>query len=216
MAETRETQVLEDVVESTEIENPRTTEEAILAQVIAGEEVTINARTRLQKYLSQLTSGGASITVEALSATENKTYTAPEGKAYSPVTVAVPNPNSVEIITGTADAPFGGYSAKQIADAVSEYEITAYLAINLSSLGTGTYKLCAMLDAITDIHISFGLSGWSNSGWVAGYASYRYAGSAISELRMLQQGNDIDLLAYASNIPATLIIIHHPLSEDNT
>ena len=35
MAETRETQVLEDVVESTEIENPRTTEEAILAQVIA-------------------------------------------------------------------------------------------------------------------------------------------------------------------------------------
>lgn len=60
MAETRETQVLEDVVESTEIENPRTTEEAILAQVIAGEEVTINARTRLQTYLSQLTSGGTS------------------------------------------------------------------------------------------------------------------------------------------------------------
>ena len=33
--------------------------------------------------------GGASVTVEALTATENKTYTAPEGKAYSPVTVNV-------------------------------------------------------------------------------------------------------------------------------
>ena len=35
--------------------------------------------------------GGGDITVEALSATENGTYTAPAGKAYSPVTVNVPN-----------------------------------------------------------------------------------------------------------------------------
>lgn len=34
--------------------------------------------------------GGSSVTVESLTATENKTYTAPEGKAYSPVTVNVP------------------------------------------------------------------------------------------------------------------------------
>ena len=41
------------------------------------------------KTFSQATSGGSSVTVEALTATENKTYTAPEGKAYSPVTVNV-------------------------------------------------------------------------------------------------------------------------------
>ena len=35
--------------------------------------------------------GGEQITVESLTATENKTYTAPTGKAYSPVTVNVPN-----------------------------------------------------------------------------------------------------------------------------
>ncbi len=35
--------------------------------------------------------GGASVTVETLNANENKTYTAPEGKAYSPVVVDVPN-----------------------------------------------------------------------------------------------------------------------------
>lgn len=41
--------------------------------------------------------GGTSITVESLSVTENGTYTAQTGKAYSPVTVSVPQ--QVEIIT---------------------------------------------------------------------------------------------------------------------
>lgn len=35
-------------------------------------------------------SGGGDITVEALSVAENGTHTAPSGKAYSPVIVAVP------------------------------------------------------------------------------------------------------------------------------
>lgn len=34
--------------------------------------------------------GGGGVTVEALSVTHNGTYTAPTGKAYSPVTVSVP------------------------------------------------------------------------------------------------------------------------------
>ena len=49
-------------------------------------ETTIEGAVRL---LGEHIGGGSSITVEALSATENKTYTAPEGKAYSPVTVNV-------------------------------------------------------------------------------------------------------------------------------
>lgn len=42
--------------------------------------------------LAKVVGGGGSVTVEALTATENKTYTAPSGKAYSPVTVNVPGP----------------------------------------------------------------------------------------------------------------------------
>lgn len=49
-------------------------------------ETTIEGAVRL---LGQHIGGGSSVTVEALSATENKTYTAPEGTAYSPVTVNV-------------------------------------------------------------------------------------------------------------------------------
>ena len=45
-------------------------------------------------YAMGQAAAGPSVEVEALSATENKTYTAPSGKAYSPVTVNVPNPSS--------------------------------------------------------------------------------------------------------------------------
>lgn len=48
--------------------------------------LTIEGAVRL---LGQHIGGGSSITVESLTATENKTYTAPEGKSYSPVTVNV-------------------------------------------------------------------------------------------------------------------------------
>ena len=41
------------------------------------------------RLLGQHIGGGSSVTVESLTATENKTYTAPSGKAYSPVTVNV-------------------------------------------------------------------------------------------------------------------------------
>lgn len=43
--------------------------------------------------------GGGDITVEALSVTENGTYTAEEGKAYSPVTVNVPSDFSIAHVT---------------------------------------------------------------------------------------------------------------------
>ena len=51
--------------------------------------------------------GGGGITVEALTATENKIYTAPSGKAYSPVTVNVPEKT---LGTKTITAP-GTYAA---------------------------------------------------------------------------------------------------------
>ena len=42
-----------------------------------------------QELVDESGGGGGDITVESLTCTENKTYTAPEGKAYSPVTVNV-------------------------------------------------------------------------------------------------------------------------------
>ena len=44
----------------------------------------------LSYLMGSKAAGGGGVEVEALTVTQNKTYTAPEGKAYSPVTVNVP------------------------------------------------------------------------------------------------------------------------------
>ena len=70
------------------------------------------------KYLSKLNGGGSSVEVEPLSVTENGTYTAQSGKAYSPVQVNVSGgglPNPVVSITlnytatGIFQASINGY-----------------------------------------------------------------------------------------------------------
>ena len=53
----------------------------------------------------QLNGGGGEITVEGLSVTENATYTAPEGKAYSPVVVNVPLPPNAHLLKSATSYP---------------------------------------------------------------------------------------------------------------
>ena len=73
---------------------PLTRIEQYLAK-IAGQDVKIPdvPLTRNEQYLAEIAKngGGSSITVEPLTVTANGTQTAPSGKAYSPVTVNVPN-----------------------------------------------------------------------------------------------------------------------------
>lgn len=65
--------------------------------------------------------GGGDVIVESLTATENKTYTAPSGKAYSPVTVNVPEKTlgaKTITATGTYTASadnLDGYSSVTVA-----------------------------------------------------------------------------------------------------
>lgn len=77
--------------ESVNLPTPVTREELFLAK-LAGENVeTPTPITRKEMFLEAAAQGGGGgVTVEPLSVTENGTYTAPSGKAYSPVTVAVP------------------------------------------------------------------------------------------------------------------------------
>lgn len=54
-----------------------------------GDVITAEALNKIENGIADAVE--ASVTVESLSVSENDTYTAPEGKAYSPITVAVPN-----------------------------------------------------------------------------------------------------------------------------
>ena len=69
--------------------------------------------------------GGSSVTVEALTATENKVYTAPSGKAYSPVTVNVSQGGGS---VAASDVNFYDY------DGIIVYSYSASDFANLSAL----------------------------------------------------------------------------------
>lgn len=59
--------------------------------------------------------GGGDITVEPLSVTQNGTTTAPAGKAYSPVTVAVPEPSGTIQITENGVVNVKNYESASVA-----------------------------------------------------------------------------------------------------
>ncbi len=90
---TRSEQYLSSIAgEAPALPVPITREERYLAK-IAGEDVDIPAKpiTRTEQYLAQIIENGSGAEVESLSVSANGEYTAPSGKAYSPVTVNVPN-----------------------------------------------------------------------------------------------------------------------------
>ena len=86
---------------------PKTREEHFLARIAGDADAKVlEPKTRTEHFLQQIIDsggGGGDITVESLPVTENGTYTAPSGKAYSPVTVNVPSGGgSYETWTGGA------------------------------------------------------------------------------------------------------------------
>lgn len=75
--------------------------------ISAGNTTTGEADTDLTSVVQSLVDGygqgGGDVTIESLSVTENGTYTAPTGKAYTPVTVAVPQPSGTKSVSITSN-----------------------------------------------------------------------------------------------------------------
>ena len=79
----------EEKIMSGENLTPITRKEMFLAKAAGQDVETPTPITREEMFLSKISGGGASINVQPLNATENGTYTAPSGVAYSPVSVNV-------------------------------------------------------------------------------------------------------------------------------
>lgn len=116
---------------------PLTRVEQYLAK-IAGQDVAIPnvPLTRLEQYLAAIAEngGGSSITVEPLTVTANGTQTAPSGKAYSPVTVNVPQPSGTKNITisqnGTTTENVKNYASASITVDVPNVNPNSYEEIS--------------------------------------------------------------------------------------
>lgn len=112
-----------------EFDSPQSSVEAALQNMLGAENELDPARSRIEKILHKMLgydvdlepsqsrieelliqlyeqggSGGSSVTVEPLTVTQNGTQTAPTGKAYSPVTVNVPNSYTDSDIWKVVDA----------------------------------------------------------------------------------------------------------------
>ena len=169
---------------------------------------TIEAAVRL---LGNHIGGGSSVTVEALTATENKTYTAPEGKAYSPVTVNVPSMAQVADVyvwnNSSADADKIPTSVKYVNDVEEGSPVYASLEIEPvtdSYMGTTVYgvkvKDCPIGAPLTLVPptgyaiIEFGL-GYSETvfpptgGSSMTYAGYLIDGYFFSGMYKMTQGD---------------------------
>jgi len=77
---------------------------ADLKTAIEGKGVTVPSATTLDGYanlVDSISGGGGSVTVESLSVTDNGTYTAPSGTAYSPVTVNVQQDIDIKTVSSS-------------------------------------------------------------------------------------------------------------------
>lgn len=94
--------------------------------------------------------GGGEIEVESLTATENKTYNAGEGKAYNPVVVAVPEPTLIsKNITANGD-----YSASaDNADGYSSVSVNVPLPSNAYLLQSIEHEQVATFSDGTDNYV---------------------------------------------------------------
>ena len=113
--------------------------------------------------------GGGDITVESLTATENKTYTAPEGKAYSPVIVNVPSNFTTATVSFTDNRASGDgitFTYASYAEAEDSYPASVYPGNKTITAGESPseisvilYKGATTLSFGSDLSDSFTITG---------------------------------------------------------
>lgn len=97
-------------------------------------------------YVRELMEGGGSVTVEQLNVTENGTYTAEAGKAYSPVVVNVPAAGITASVTFVADDGITLFGATAGAYLVDDNQ--SYTAEDPTRFPAGVATTVPILDSI--------------------------------------------------------------------
>lgn len=163
---------------------PITREEVILA----GGDLTPVTRKEwfLKKYRG---GGGSSVTVEPLTVTQNGTQTAPSGKAYSPVTVNVPQPSGTKNITisqnGTTTENVTNYASASIS-------INVHPAKILDRNG----KLANIFGTQNEFNT---INSLLVSGDIFAFVSYEFSGTPVSMALMPVNSTNIQGMAFNSD-----------------
>ena len=98
------------------------------------------------------TGGGSSVTVEALSVTENGTYTAPTGKAYSPISVSVSGGGTDELLLLETNQLTARTSASTLVRQYLYYYCTSLTSVsypNATSIDSCAFYNCSSLTSVS-------------------------------------------------------------------
>lgn len=163
MAENRFNSMLEKVIDRYSIENPRTSDEVMLAKIAAGEPVTEPAETRLQYWLRQIELQGDVPTTHDLEVSENGNFTPQEfgSQYFSSVKVAVPiptleNKNISENGTFNADS---GKAWNSVTVSVPPYITSTNLPLTTQIGDVVFVGVILGSGAITNMHINLYVRG---------------------------------------------------------
>ena len=122
------------------------------------------------------------------------------------------NPNSIQVVTGTADSIFADVDYSKLCQAVYNKNATVYCECDGSVLGAGIIKTYFKSDEII-LYADGGSVSAANNMTQAFEISYSSNGTLDFYL-MGQNSTITNLISYASQIPTTLTIIWHPVVEE--
>lgn len=171
-------------------------------QVLGNDAIPLNVtETSTIPLEVTMSTGGGDITVEALSVTANGTYTAPSGKAYSPVEVDVePNLQTLsKTITPSLNTIIRDYTPDSGYDGLAEVFVTV-MPIELGTAGTPTASKGSVSNHSVAVTPSVtNTTGYIEGGTKTGTAVTVSASELVSGTKSItENGTGIDVTNYAS------------------
>lgn len=163
MAENRFNSMLERIIDRYNIENPRTSDEVMFAEIAAGETVTESAETRLQYWLKQIKLQGDVPKTHDLETSENGIFSPQDYDAdyFSSVTVSVPVPTleSKNISENGTFTPGSGKAWDSVTVSVPPY-ITSLTLPATTQVGDVVFVGVVLgSGSITNMHINLYVRG---------------------------------------------------------
>lgn len=153
---------------------------------------------------------------------ENGTFPPrPYSVGYETVTVDVPHPNYVKIITGTLANPWGSDDQDvvesfltDLRQKVSDHNATAYLLVDGTAIGRDQY-VTNMSSTSSSAVAWFEAANYDSlsGGFLVLCLGWNTLTGGLEVAEALIDGATMDLTQYASTIATTLTVIFHPLPD---
>lgn len=117
------------------------------------------------------------------------------------------NPNTEQTVTGTLANPWGDIDPVELTSAIGTRDADASITIDASALGAGT--VYGRLGATNHLYVT----GANLTDSTMAYEVIYDLVGVLYSAKMLSGGQVVDISQYASVLPATIVVVWHPLPD---